>query len=197
MNGDTTSPKVIGVQVNSAHTFSKVASNVVRLIENHGVEGDAHAGPTDQHLFHIRRFGIHPNLRQVHVIHAELLDELLDKGHSVRPGDLGENLTTRNVDLLGLPEGTLLRLGSEAVIEITGLRNPCRQIDTFQPGLREHCIETGPDGLIRKGGVMGIVLKGGEVRPGDAVAVELPPLPHHPLRYRTPENDARSRAERE
>ena len=189
MNGDLASARIVGVQVNSAHTFSKLPATVVKLIENHGVEGDAHAGPTDQHQFHIRRFGHHPNLRQDHVIHAELLDEMQAKGHTVRPGDLGENLTTRNVDLLNLPEGTRLRLGAEAVIEITGLRNPCRQIDNFQQGLRELCIENSPSGLIRKGGVMGIVLTGGEVRPGDAVAVELPPLPHRALRYRTPEDE--------
>ena len=194
MTGDTTSACVVGVQVNSAHTFSKRPASVVKLIANHGVDGDAHAGPTDQHQFHIRRFGQHPNLRQVHVIHAELLDEMQMKGHTVHPGDLGENITTRNIDLLNLPEGTRLRLGAEAVIEITGLRNPCRQIDNFRQGLREICIETGPHGIIRKGGVMGIVLTGGEVRPGDVVTVELPPHPHRALRYRTPGDEARETA---
>jgi MOSC domain-containing protein YiiM len=191
MTGDTTSARIVGVQVNSAHSFSKQPATVVKLIANHDVEGDAHAGPTDRHQYHIRRFGHHPNLRQVHVIHAELLDEMLTKGHTVRPGDLGENITTRNIDLLSLPEGTRLRLGREAVIELNGLRNPCRQIDNFHQGLRELCIETGPHGLIRKGGVMAIVLTGGEVRPDDTIAVELPAVPHHPLRYRTPDDEAR------
>ncbi|MGE0626662.1 MAG: MOSC domain-containing protein [Hyphomicrobiaceae bacterium] len=184
-------PTVIGVQINSAHTFSKLPTQAVRLIENLGIEGDAHAGPTDQHQFNIRRFGIHPNLRQVHVMHAELFDELLEKGHTIRPGDLGENITTRNLDLLNLPSGTRLRLGAQAVIELTGLRNPCRQIDNFQPGLRQHCIENSPEGLVRKAGVMSIVIRGGDVRTGDPIAIELPPIPHAPLRYRNPELDAR------
>ena len=158
----------------------------IRLIENWGVEGDAHAGTSDQHRYHIRKFGKQPNLRQVHLIHAELLDELARNGHTVRPGDLGENISTRNVDLLALPTGARLRLGPEAVIELTGLRNPCRQIDAFQAGLLSHLVERRSTGIVRKGGVMSIVLKGGIVRPGDPIAIEMPAAPHAPLEYREP-----------
>jgi vanillate O-demethylase ferredoxin subunit len=184
-------PAVVSVHVNNKHVFSKTPVDAVRLIENFGVEGDAHAGPTDQHLYHIRRFGHYPNLRQVHLIQAELFDEVALKGHVVRPGDLGENISTRNVDLLGLPAGTRLRLGPEAVIELTGLRNPCHQIEDFQPGVLQHVVESKPTGLVRKGGVMSVVLRGGEVRSGDAIEIELPPLPHQPLIYRVPEIEVR------
>ncbi len=184
-------PKIVGVQLGGAHAFSKAPKDAIRLIENFGVEGDSHAGPTDQHLYHIKRFGHRPNLRQVHLIQAELFDEVLAKGHTVRPGELGENISTRNVDLLSLPHGTRLRLGPEAVIELTGLRNPCHQIEEFQPGLLAHVVETKPTGLVRKAGVMSIVLHGGAVRPGDPIEIELPPHPHQPLVYRVPEIDVR------
>ena len=175
---------VFAVHSSGRHTFSKAPKDAIRLIENWGVEGDSHAGTTDQHLYHIRKFGQQPNLRQVHLIHAELLDEVGTKGHTVRPGELGENISTRNVDLLGLPTGTRLRIGTQAIIELTGLRNPCRQIEAFQPGLLSHLIERRPTGTVRKGGVMSIVLSGGIVRPGDRIEIELPPLPHAPLVYR-------------
>jgi len=185
-------PQVLGVHVGKAHDFTKSPRTSIRLIENHGVEGDAHAGPTDQHLFHIRRFGKQPNLRQVHLIQAEFFDEVADKEHLVGPGALGENITTRGVDLLALPTGTRLYLGDGAVIELTGLRNPCHQIDTFQSGLLQHCKEATPDGVVRKAGVMAIVLQGGEVKPGDNVSIHLPPTPHQPLVYRTPITDQRT-----
>ena len=184
-------PRIVGVQISSRHVFSKLPKDAIRLIENLGVEGDSHAGATDQHLYHIRRFGQRPNLRQVHLIQAELFDEVSLKGHTVRPGELGENISTRNVDLLSLPTGTRLRLGPEAVIELTGLRNPCHQIEDFQPGLLKHVVESKPTGLVRKAGVMSIVLRGGEVRPGAPIEIELPPLPHEPLIYRVPELEAR------
>jgi MOSC domain-containing protein YiiM len=180
-------PVVVAVHCNEGHAFSKSTREAIRLIENWGVEGDAHAGPTDQHLYHIRRFGAQPNLRQVHLIHAELLDDVGTKGHKVLPGDLGENISTRHLDLLGLPQGARLHIGPHAVIELTGLRNPCRQIDDFQPGLLSHLVERGPAGVVRKGGVMSIVLRGGIVRPGDRIEVELPPAPHSPLVYRMPD----------
>lgn len=186
MTNRSSIPTVVGVQVSNKHSFSKAPAQAIRLIENFGVEGDAHAGSTDQHLFHIRRYGQHPNLRQIHLIQSELFDEVSTQGHVVRPGDLGENISTRNVDLLGLPSGARLRIGPAAVIELTGLRNPCHQIDDFQKGLLKHCVEKGPSGLIRKAGVMCIVLAGGEVKPGDTIEIELPPEPHQPLTYRTP-----------
>jgi MOSC domain-containing protein YiiM len=178
---------VVAVHCSGKHAFSKLPKDSIRLIENWGVEGDAHAGPNDQHLYHIRRFGQQPNLRQVHLIHSELLDDVGTKGHQVLPGALGENISTRNIDLLGLPQGTRLRIGPQAVVELTGLRNPCRQIDEFQPGLRSHLVERTPEGVVRRGGVMSIVLSGGIVRPGDRIEVELPPPPHAPLVYRMPE----------
>ena len=185
----TDSPHVIGVQVGVAHEFSKIAQTTIRLIENYGVEGDAHAGRSDQHLFHIRRFGDQPNLRQVHLMQAEFFDELTEEGHVVRPGDLGENIATRGIDLLSLPTGARLRLGAEAKVELTGLRNPCHQIDSFQAGLLQHCKVTTPDGVVRKAGVMAIVIKSGVVKPGDQIWVDLPPDPHKPLVYRTPLTD--------
>ncbi|CAN5475060.1 MOSC domain-containing protein [soil metagenome] len=186
MDESSSAPRVVGVQVSTTHVFSKVPKESIRLVEGYGVEGDAHSGTTDQHLYHIKRFGLQPNLRQVHLIHTELFDEVCQMGHNVRPGELGENISTRNVDLLGLPTGTRLHLGSEAVIELTGLRNPCVQIENFQPGLLKHVVSKTPTGLVRKAGVMSTVVKGGEVRPGDSIRVELPPLPHEPLVYRTP-----------
>ena len=177
-------PVVLAVHCSDQHSFSKAPRDAIRLIENWGVEGDSHAGPHDQHLYHIRKFGQQPNLRQVHLIHSELLDEVGARGFTVRPGELGENISTRNIDLLGLPTGTRLRIGPEAVIELTGLRNPCRQIEEFQRGLLAQLVENGPAGTVRKGGVMSIVVHGGLVRPGDAIEVELPASPHRPLTYR-------------
>lgn len=178
--------EVVGVQSGGDHAFSKAPRESIRLIENHGVEGDAHAGATDQHLFHIRRYGQHPNLRQVHLIQTEFFEELSRRGHEVKPGDLGENIATRGIDLLGLPTGTRLAIGADAVIELTGLRNPCHQIEDFQSGLLEHCKVATESGVKRKAGVMAIVLTGGVVQPGDGIAVELPPEPHQPLVYRPP-----------
>jgi len=135
-----------------------------------------------QHLSRIRRDPTQPNLRQVHLIHAELHDELSGRGFTVAAGQMGENVTTRGLDLLALPTGTRLRLGDEAVVEVTGLRNPCTQLDGIQPGLMEATLERDEDGeLRRKAGIMGVVVTGGEVRPGDDIAVELPPEPHQPL----------------
>jgi MOSC domain-containing protein YiiM len=146
------------------------------------VEGDAHAGETVQHLSRVRRDPTQPNLRQVHLIHSELHDELRAKGFEVEPGQMGENVTTRGLDLLALPVGARLRLGEEAVVEVTGLRNPCKQLDGIQPGLMEATLEREEDGeLVRKAGIMGVVLAGGEVRAGDEIAVELPPEPHRAL----------------
>jgi MOSC domain-containing protein YiiM len=173
---------VTAVSRSPEHGFSKTREASVRLLEGLGVEGDAHLGTTVQHLSRVARDPAQPNLRQVHLIHAELHDELRAAGFQVDAGEMGENVTTRGVDLLGLPRGTRLHLGTEAVVEVTGLRNPCSQIDRFQPGLMAAVLDRDADGnLVRKAGVMGIVRTGGEVRPGDAVRVELPPPPHHPL----------------
>jgi MOSC domain-containing protein YiiM len=139
-------------------------------------------GVTVQHLFRIRKDPTEPNLRQVHLIHAELHEELRAAGFAVEAGEMGENITTRGIDLLGLPTGTRLHLGEETVVEVTGLRNPCRQLDGIQEGLLSACIDRDADGnLIRKAGVMGIVLISGEVHASDPILVELPPKPHRPL----------------
>lgn len=147
-----------------------------------GVEGDAHAGETVRHRSRVARDPNQPNLRQVHLIHSELHDALAAAGFSVSAGDMGENITTRGIDLLALPTGARLRIGESAVIEVTGLRNPCAQLDRFQPGLMAAVLERDEEGnLIRKAGIMGIVLTAGEVRGGDSIRVELPPGPHQPL----------------
>jgi MOSC domain-containing protein YiiM len=147
------------------------------------VEGDAHFGETVKHRSRVARDPDQPNLRQVHLIHTELHEALRAAGFTVSAGQMGENITTCGVDLLGLPTGTRLRVGNTAVIEITGLRNPCVQLDNFQSGLMAAVLARDePGNLIRKAGVMAIVLEGGEVRPGDPIIVELPPEPHRPLK---------------
>lgn len=176
------SPTVVSVHRDREHRFSKPTEDSIRLLAGLGVEGDAHCGVTVQHRSRVRQDPSQPNLRQVHLVHAELFDELADAGFALRPGDIGENICTQGVILLGLPEGTLLRLGADAVVKVTGLRNPCRQLDAFQQGLTAAVLGRDPDGnLIRKAGIMGIVLTGGIVRAGDPIGVELPPQPHRAL----------------
>ena len=173
---------VVAVSRSSTHGPDKQNAGAIRLLPGLGVEGDAHAGATVQHLSRLRRDPTQPNLRQVHLIHAELHEELAERGFAVSPGQMGENVTTRGVDLLALPSGTRLRLGEQAVVEITGLRNPCTQLDGIQPGLMEATLERDGDGrLVRKAGVMAVVAQGGEVCPGDPVVIELPQAPHRPL----------------
>ncbi|MCZ8520828.1 MULTISPECIES: MOSC domain-containing protein [Paenibacillus] len=173
---------VTAVSRSEGHTFSKANEDRIRLVAGLGVEGDAHQGVTVKHRSRVAQDPAQPNLRQVHLIHAELHDELRAAGFPVEAGQMGENVTTRGIDLLGLPAGTLLHIGSQAVVEVTGLRNPCPQLDRFQPGLKNRLLEEKPDGsLVRKAGIMGIVLAGGEVRPGDPIRAELPPQPHRPL----------------
>lgn len=173
---------VTAVSRSEEYTFTKPVRSSITLLAGLGVEGDAHQGVTVKHRSRVRQDPTQPNLRQVHLMHAELFDELRTKGFEVEPGSIGENVTTRGVDLLGLPTGTLLHLGPEAVVEVTGLRNPCVQIDNFSKGLLKEVVSTGPSGeLIRRAGIMSVVLVGGVVRPGDEIRVELPPLPHKPL----------------
>ena len=155
---------------------------MIRLVAGIGVEGDAHAGERVQHRSRVRRDPSQPNLRQVHLIHAELHAELAEQGFDVGAGEMGENVTTRGVDLLALPAGTRLSLGDDAVVELTGLRNPCTQLDGLRQGLMQATL--GRDehgGLVRRAGVMAIVVAGGDVRPGDAIGIELPPAPHRAL----------------
>ncbi|OUE29953.1 MOSC domain protein [Clavibacter michiganensis] len=168
-------PRVLAVARDDAHRFSKPVRPSITLLAGLGVEGDAHLGTTVQHLSRKRRDPDAPNLRQVHLVHAELHEELAGKGYAVGPGDLGENVTTAGVPLLDLPTGTRLHLGDEAVVELTGLRNPCIQIDALGAGAMKAVLDRDADGnVVRKSGVMGVVITGGEVRPDDAVRVELP-----------------------
>lgn len=173
---------VTAVSVSGAHSFNKANREKVRLLAGLGVEGDAHLGVTVQHRSRVAADPTQPNLRQVHLIHSELHDELQARGFDVSAGQMGENVTTRGVDLLGLPRGTRLHLGAAAVVEVTGLRNPCAQLDAFRPGLLAAVLDRDGEGrLVRKAGVMGVVVAGGEVRPGDPIRVELPPEPHEAL----------------
>ena len=172
---------VVAVHRNPAHTFSKVAVDAITLLEGQGVEGDAHCGVTVQHRSRVAADPSQPNLRQVHLIHSELFETVGAAGHVVRPGDLGENITTHGIDLLGLPVGARLHVG-DAVVAIMGLRNPCLQIDAFQDGLLKQVVFRDDQGaLVRLAGIMGVVVRGGQVRPGDAITVELPAQPHLPL----------------
>ncbi len=175
-------PRVASVAAGRDHTFSKQPRPVVRMLPGLGVEGDAHLGVTVQHRSRVRRDPTRPNLRQVHLIAAELLAQVRQAGHRVQPGELGENVTTTGVDLLALPTGTLLQLGPTAEVEVTGLRNPCRQIDAFSAGLLAQVVGRDNDGsVVRRAGVMAVVRRGGEVRPGDAITVVPPEGPHLPL----------------
>ncbi len=177
MNGSVTA-----VSRSKSHSFSKAPEMSIRLLAGLGVEGDAHMGETVKHRSRVRVDPTQPNLRQVHLIHAELHEELKAKGFAVHPGDVGENITTRGIDLLGLPTGAVLKIGDSAVVRITGLRNPCVQLDRFQDGLTAAVLDRDAAGnLVRKAGVMGVVLEGGDVRPGDPIAVELPAEPHRAL----------------
>jgi MOSC domain-containing protein YiiM len=170
------------VHRSASHTLKKAEQPSIRLLAGLGVEDDTHMGVTVQHRSRVARDPSQPNLRQVHLIPAELHDELRARGFAVRPGEMGENITTRDIDLLHLPVGTRLHLGPTAIIEITGLRNPCAQLDRLQAGLREAVLDHDAQGhLIRKAGVMGIVVSGGEVRSSDPIRIEWPSEPHQPL----------------
>jgi MOSC domain-containing protein YiiM len=169
---------VVRVSQRAGHHFSKTPCFSIRLLQGLGVEGDGHAGATVQHRSRVRRDPTQPNLRQVHLVHSELFDELRDKGFTVAAGDIGENITTADIDLLGLPTGAVLHLGATARVQITGLRNPCIQLDRFQQGLMAATLSKDAAGnLIRKAGIMGVVLAGGEVRRGDAISVDIPSPP--------------------
>jgi len=174
--------EVVAVSRSPEHTFTKPNESVIRLLAGLGVEGDAHMGETVKHRSRVKRDPTQPNLRQVHLVHEELFAELAEKGFTITPGLIGENITTRGIDLLGLPTGTRLKIGPEAIVEITGLRNPCAQLEGIQKGLMAAVLDRDADGkLIRKAGVMGIVIEGGEVRTGDEIETVLPEGEHRPL----------------
>jgi len=172
---------VEAVSQGSTHTFSKTPRLWIRLLAGLGVEGDAHLGRTVQHRSRIARDPTQPNLRQVHLLHRELLQQLEAQGYVIGPGQIGENILTRGIGLLSLPQGTILHVG-EAAVRLTGLRNPCVQLDRFRPGLMAATLGRDAEGnLIRKAGIMSVVLTGGEVRPGDVIHVMLPAQPHKRL----------------
>ncbi|TAD81480.1 MAG: MOSC domain-containing protein [Sphingomonadales bacterium] len=174
--------RVVAVARDDAHRFSKEVVAAITVLEGLGVEGDAHAGRTVKHRSRVKADPTQPNLRQVHLIHAELFDEVAAKGFIVVPAELGENITTQGIDLLALPRGTVLTVGMTVKLEVTGLRNPCAQIEAFQPGLLSAVLDKAPDGtLVRKSGIMAIVLAGGVVRPGDMIGVQMPEPPFLPL----------------
>lgn len=169
---------VIAVHRRDEHLFSKVSVPSIELVVGHGVRDDAHFGVRVQHRSRVARDPTQPNLRQVHLIHGELLDELLERGFHVAPGQMGENITTRGVDLLGLSADTLIRIGTSAVVRVTGLRNPCSQIEAFKPGLLAAVLVRAADGtLVRRAGIMGVVEQAGSVQPGDPL--DLIPPPEH------------------
>ncbi|MBV9052739.1 MAG: MOSC domain-containing protein [Hyphomicrobiales bacterium] len=173
---------VIAVSRSAVHSFHKAPEKIIRLVAGLGVEGDAHFGVMVKHRSRVARDPTQPNLRQVHLLHAELHDELARAGFRVGPGLLGENITTRGLALLELPRGTKLHIGRAAVVEVTGLRNPCRQLDAHQQGLMRAVLDRDKHGeLVRKAGIMGVVLEGGEVFAGDLIRPELPLMPHRRL----------------
>jgi MOSC domain-containing protein YiiM len=173
---------VVAVHCQAVHVFSKATVPHVVLVEGHGVRGDAHYGVTVKHRSRVTKDPTQANLRQVHLIHEELFAEVLKYGFPVRPGQMGENITTRGIDLLSLATGTRLKIGADAVVEVTGLRNPCSQIENFKPGLLAAVLGRTADGsLLRKSGIMGIVLNGGLIQAGDAIAVVHEPTEYRPL----------------
>lgn len=180
--GEFLSGTVISVNRSPGHTFSKQPVETIDLLAGLGVEGDAHMGRTVQHLSRVAKDPAQPNMRQVHLIQSELFQELRGCGFDILPGQMGENITTSGIDLLNLPTGTMLRLGRESAIEITGLRNPCKKIDDFRQGLMSAVVGRADDGSsVLKAGVMAVVLSSGRVRSGDGITVRLPAGPHKPL----------------
>ena len=181
---DTSAPTghVVAVHLSATHSLSKWMQPQINLLAGLGVEGDAHAGTTVKHRSRVRQDPTQPNLRQVHLIHAELHDELRAKGFELAPGQMGENITTRGVDILALPKGSLRHIGAEAIVEVTGLRNPCTQLDGLHPGLMNAVVDRDAEGnLVRKSGIMGVVLKGGTIGPGDMIVAQLPKPPYEKL----------------
>ena len=174
--------RVVSVSLSGSHSFSKASAERIRLLAGLGVEDDAHCGALVKHRYKVKQDPTQPNLCQIHLIHAELFEEVAAKGFRVAPGEMGENITTTGIDLLSLPTGALLTIGGTAVIEVTGLRSPCFQINQFQPGLMTAVIEKKPEGkVVRKAGVMGIVVAGGDVAAGDDIRVKLPEQPWREL----------------
>ena len=181
MTPNRTNGSVVSVSRSPKHGFTKQVQTSITLLAGRGVEGDAHAGETVQHLYRMKLDPTAPNLAQVHFLHVELFDEMAAEGHALAPGAMGENVLTQGLDLLGMPTGALFRIG-DTLVEISGIRDPCKKIDTLGKGLTKRLFDRAADGtLIRKAGIMGVVREGGTIRPGDRITVELPPEPHRPL----------------
>lgn len=173
---------VYAVSRSATHDFSKTPVTSIRLIAGEGVEGDAHRGVTVKHRSRVKADPTQPNLRQVHLIHYELIAQLKQQGFNVAPAIMGENITTAGIDLLALPTDSILHIGAKAKVQVTGLRNPCKQLDHYEKGLMSAVLDRDADGnLIRKAGIMGIVVAGGTIQMGDRIEVELPPEPYRPL----------------
>ncbi len=173
---------VISLSKSQGHNFSKSVYSSITLVKGEGVDGDAHRGMTVKHRSRVKVDPTQPNLRQVHLIHYELIQELQDKGFNVQAATMGENITTKNIDLLSLPKGTKLKIGKDVILEITGLRNPCKQLDNFQKGLTSAVLDKDDKGnVIRKAGIMAIVLMSGKISIGDSIIIDLPPRPHQIL----------------
>ena len=182
MKGRLSPGVVVAVSLSAVHEFSKQVQKSIRLLVGLGVEGDSHLGETVQHRSRVAKEPTQPNLRQVHLIHEELLDELRTNGFQVAPGVIGENITTRGIDLLTLPLGARLHIGDTAIVSVTGLRDPCRQLNEYQPGLMTAVLGRDEQGnVIRKAGIMGVVLAAGEIQAGDSIRIELPSRPHQNL----------------
>ena len=180
--GSVVGGSVVAVSRSPAHGFAKAPCAAITLLEGLGVEGDAHMGRTVQHLYRVKRDAGAPNLAQVHFLHAELFDEMAAYGYALAPGAMGENVLTRGIDLINLPTGTLFQLG-EALVEVSGIRDPCRKIEVAGAGLTKRLVGRDADGrVVRRAGIMGIVRQGGRVRPGDAVGITLPAKPYRRLR---------------
>jgi hypothetical protein len=175
-------PTVVAVSSSPTHSFSKRSASRIHLLAGLGVEDDAHCGETVKHRSRLAKIPLPSNLRQVHLVHSELFEELALKGFAIAAGQIGENITTRGIDLLALPAETELHIGECAVVRITGLRNPCGQLDRFQTGLTAAVLARSADGkLVRKAGIMSVVVASGPVMPGDAIVVKLPAHPHRAL----------------
>ncbi len=174
--------RVLAVARSDLHGFSKSNVHEIEVVVGLGVRGDAHSGATVKHRSRVAKDPSQPNLRQVHLIHSELFAEIAQRGFNIKAGDLGENITTEGIDVLGLPRGTILHIGATVRLEVTGLRNPCAQIEVFQTGLLSAVLDKDSKGmLIRKAGIMSIVTQGGRVRPGDQIEIQFPELPYTPL----------------
>jgi MOSC domain-containing protein YiiM len=174
--------RVSNLHLSPEHSFSKHSCSEITLVAGIGVEGDAHSGPTVKHRSRVAIDPNTPNLRQVHLIPLEILTNLAIEGFEIQPGDLGENITTVGINLHELPVGTLLRIGTDSLLALTGLRNPCQQIEQFRTGLLKQCLPKDADGTPqRRAGVMAIVIHGGNVWVDDAIEISLPPLPHQPM----------------